>query len=218
MLCVPNSTKSTLFHLWPASLATTPKTKRKTINTNHTYTFERRCQQKSELPGETQPHNCYLTFSIVFVTIVSIVRLQCDSGRRRYWTFARAHERKNTIDRPLFDFTFATQQILDVLFVCTISCTTNRTPQNSPISKFIWLIIYVFTLVRFCVYLCRRGLTPPHRVKSISMATFTTDEIEFIRAHGNELCAKTWLGLWDPKRVHTQDHRELMIDKYERKR
>lgn len=67
-------------------------------------------------------------------------------------------------------------------------------------------------------YFCRRGLTPPHRVKSISMATFTAEEIEFIRAHGNELCAKTWLGLWDPKRVHTQDQRELIVDKYERKR
>lgn len=64
----------------------------------------------------------------------------------------------------------------------------------------------------------RRGLTPPHRVKSISMATFTTEEIDFIKAHGNELCGKTWLGLWDPKRVHTQDQRELIIDKYERKR
>ncbi|XP_017107141.2 arf-GAP domain and FG repeat-containing protein 1 isoform X4 [Drosophila bipectinata] len=64
-----------------------------------------------------------------------------------------------------------------------------------------------------------RGLTPPHRVKSISMATFTQDEIDFLRTHGNELCAKTWLGLWDPKRaVHQQEHRELMIDKYERKR
>ncbi|KAH8323397.1 hypothetical protein KR067_007386 [Drosophila pandora] len=64
-----------------------------------------------------------------------------------------------------------------------------------------------------------RGLTPPHRVKSISMATFTQDEIDFLRTHGNELCAKTWLGLWDPKRaVHQQEQRELMIDKYERKR
>lgn len=65
----------------------------------------------------------------------------------------------------------------------------------------------------------RRGLTPPHRVKSISMATFTQDEIDFLRSHGNELCAKTWLGLWDPKRaVHQQEQRELMMDKYERKR
>ncbi|XP_032584384.2 arf-GAP domain and FG repeat-containing protein 1 isoform X3 [Drosophila mojavensis] len=64
-----------------------------------------------------------------------------------------------------------------------------------------------------------RGLTPPHRVKSISMATFTQEEIDFLKAHGNELCAKTWLGLWDPKRAAAQqDQRELMIDKYERKR
>ncbi|KAH8352835.1 hypothetical protein KR084_006684 [Drosophila pseudotakahashii] len=64
-----------------------------------------------------------------------------------------------------------------------------------------------------------RGLTPPHRVKSISMATFTQDEIDFLRTHGNELCAKTWLGLWDPKRAaHQQEQRELMMDKYERKR
>ncbi|XP_034473805.1 arf-GAP domain and FG repeat-containing protein 1 isoform X2 [Drosophila innubila] len=64
-----------------------------------------------------------------------------------------------------------------------------------------------------------RGLTPPHRVKSISMATFTQEELDFLQAHGNELCAKTWLGLWDPKRATPQqDQRELMIDKYERKR
>ncbi|GAB0098449.1 hypothetical protein DMENIID0001_141840 [Sergentomyia squamirostris] len=64
----------------------------------------------------------------------------------------------------------------------------------------------------------QRGITPPHRVKSISMATFTPDEIEFIRSHGNDECAKTWLGLWDPKRTRPHDQRELMIDKYERKR
>ncbi|KNC28715.1 hypothetical protein FF38_09407 [Lucilia cuprina] len=63
-----------------------------------------------------------------------------------------------------------------------------------------------------------RGITPPHRVKSISMATFTQDEIDFLKAHGNDVCAKTWLGLWDPKRAVHQDQRELMIDKYERKR
>lgn len=50
------------------------------------------------------------------------------------------------------------------------------------------------------------------------MATFTPDEIEFLKSHGNEECAKTWLGLWDPKRNVHQDQRELIIDKYERKR
>lgn len=68
------------------------------------------------------------------------------------------------------------------------------------------------------LYLFRRGITPPHRVKSISMATFSNEEIEFIKTHGNDECAKTWLGLWDPKRVHTLEHRDLMIEKYERKR
>lgn len=50
------------------------------------------------------------------------------------------------------------------------------------------------------------------------MAVFTTEEIDFVKAHGNDLCAKTWLALWDPKRNHKHDHRDLMIDKYERKR
>lgn len=63
-----------------------------------------------------------------------------------------------------------------------------------------------------------RGLTPPHRVKSISMATFTQEEIDFVRQNGNDTCTTTWLGLWDPKRAIKQEHRDFMIDKYERKR
>ncbi|XP_050086095.1 arf-GAP domain and FG repeat-containing protein 1 isoform X2 [Anopheles aquasalis] len=63
-----------------------------------------------------------------------------------------------------------------------------------------------------------RGLTPPHRVKSISMATFTQEEIEFLKRNGNENCSRTWLGLWDAKRTIKQEHRDFMIDKYERKR
>lgn len=50
------------------------------------------------------------------------------------------------------------------------------------------------------------------------MATFTQEEIDFLKVHGNEECAKTWLGLWDAKRAIKQDHRDFMIDKYERKR
>lgn len=51
------------------------------------------------------------------------------------------------------------------------------------------------------------------------MATFTQEDLDYLKSHGNELCAKTWLGLWDPKRATPQqDQRELMIDKYERKR
>lgn len=50
------------------------------------------------------------------------------------------------------------------------------------------------------------------------MATFTSEELEFIKQRGNDVCAKTWLGLWDPKRAIKQDQREFMIDKYEQKR
>lgn len=57
------------------------------------------------------------------------------------------------------------------------------------------------------------------------MATFTEEELDFIRAHGNEECAKTWLGLLsDAKRVNggrqnaQQDYREHIIDKYEKQR
>lgn len=35
----------------------------------------------------------------------------------------------------------------------------------------------------------RRGLNPPHRVKSISMTTFTAQEIEFLQKHSNEVAA-----------------------------
>ena len=33
----------------------------------------------------------------------------------------------------------------------------------------------------------RRGLNPPHRLKSISMTTFTDSEIELLRGGGNEV-------------------------------
>lgn len=70
----------------------------------------------------------------------------------------------------------------------------------------------------------RRGLTPPHRVKSISMATFTADEIEFIKERGNEYCRRIWLGLMNsnhPLTIDTKDEqkmKDLMSAKYEYKR
>lgn len=100
----------------------------------------------------------------------------------------------------------------------TLAHTHTRTEPTIPFSISNSFGLFVLCVRFLCLFSHRRGLTPPHRVKSISMATFSTDEIEFIKSHGNELCAKTWLGLWDPKRVHTQNQRELMIDKYERKR
>ncbi|CAH1130351.1 unnamed protein product [Ceutorhynchus assimilis] len=66
-----------------------------------------------------------------------------------------------------------------------------------------------------------RGITPPHRVKSISMATFTAEEIDIIRSKGNEYCRKAWLGLYEgtlPSFTDEQQVRDFMIEKYERKR
>ncbi|XP_063240004.1 arf-GAP domain and FG repeat-containing protein 1 isoform X4 [Bacillus rossius redtenbacheri] len=66
-----------------------------------------------------------------------------------------------------------------------------------------------------------RGLTPPHRVKSISMATFSPEEIELIRARGNEYCRRTWLGLYDANTSDTKDEQQVkafMVAKYEKKR
>lgn len=65
-----------------------------------------------------------------------------------------------------------------------------------------------------------RGLTPPHRVKSISMATFTPEEVDFVKARGNEYCRRVWLGLCDTQ-LPTKDEQQIkdfMIAKYERKR
>lgn len=67
----------------------------------------------------------------------------------------------------------------------------------------------------------RRGLTPPHRVKSISMATFTPEEIEFIRSRGNDYCRRVWLGLYEGESVNFTDEqsvKDFMSDKYEKKR
>ncbi|GFT96849.1 arf-GAP domain and FG repeat-containing protein 1 [Nephila pilipes] len=70
-----------------------------------------------------------------------------------------------------------------------------------------------------------RGLTPPHRVKSISMTTFTTDEIEFLKNRGNEYCKYVWLGTFDTSTnsiesevSDDQRKRDFMVQKYEKKR
>ncbi|CAB3230613.1 unnamed protein product [Arctia plantaginis] len=66
-----------------------------------------------------------------------------------------------------------------------------------------------------------RGLTPPHRVKSISMATFTPEELEFIKAKGNDYCRRVWLGLYEGESVNFTDEqsvKDFMSDKYEKKR
>ncbi|XP_044750709.1 arf-GAP domain and FG repeat-containing protein 1 isoform X2 [Coccinella septempunctata] len=67
-----------------------------------------------------------------------------------------------------------------------------------------------------------RGLTPPHRVKSISMATFTQDEIGLLESKGNDYCRKVWLGLFEgtppSDSRDEQAVKDFMIEKYERKR
>uniref|UniRef100_UPI00358FBCFA arf-GAP domain and FG repeat-containing protein 1-like n=1 Tax=Myxine glutinosa TaxID=7769 RepID=UPI00358FBCFA len=69
-----------------------------------------------------------------------------------------------------------------------------------------------------------RGLNPPHRVKSISMTTFTDSEIEFLQKHGNEVCRLIWLGLYDersslmPDFKDPQKAKDFLQDKYEKKK
>ncbi|XP_062337131.1 LOW QUALITY PROTEIN: arf-GAP domain and FG repeat-containing protein 1b [Osmerus eperlanus] len=69
-----------------------------------------------------------------------------------------------------------------------------------------------------------RGLNPPHRVKSISMTTFTQQEIEFLQKHSNEVCKHIWLGLYDDRTLVIPDFREpqkvkeFLQEKYEKKR
>ncbi|GBN00871.1 Arf-GAP domain and FG repeat-containing protein 1 [Araneus ventricosus] len=70
-----------------------------------------------------------------------------------------------------------------------------------------------------------RGLTPPHRVKSISMTTFTPEEIEYLKSRGNEYCKYVWLGTFDTSTnsiesevSDDQRKRDFMAQKYEKKR
>ncbi|TRY96742.1 hypothetical protein DNTS_009607 [Danionella cerebrum] len=69
-----------------------------------------------------------------------------------------------------------------------------------------------------------RGLNPPHRVKSISMTTFTQQEIDLLQKHGNEVCKRIWLGLYDDRNLTIPDFREpqkvkeFLQEKYEKKR
>jgi len=70
-----------------------------------------------------------------------------------------------------------------------------------------------------------RGLNPPHRVKSVSMATFTSSEIAFIETRGNEYCKNIYLGKYEDrcraKPESRNDHSKLkafMEQKYEQKR
>ncbi|XP_031154181.1 arf-GAP domain and FG repeat-containing protein 2 isoform X1 [Sander lucioperca] len=69
-----------------------------------------------------------------------------------------------------------------------------------------------------------RGLNPPHRVKSISMTTFSQQEVEFLQNHGNEVGRRTWLCVFDPKTdgcsdmKDSQKFKEFLQDKFEKKK
>lgn len=72
-----------------------------------------------------------------------------------------------------------------------------------------------------------RGITPPHRIKSISMSSFSADEVEFLKSRGNVWCGKVWLGLHDnknrPAGLDLKDNsddatKDFIIQKYEKKR
>uniref|UniRef100_A0A8C9UUS9 ArfGAP with FG repeats 2 n=1 Tax=Spermophilus dauricus TaxID=99837 RepID=A0A8C9UUS9_SPEDA len=85
----------------------------------------------------------------------------------------------------------------------------------------------VLTALYFSCFLFlphRRGLNPPHRVKSISMTTFTEPEVVFLQSRGNEVCRKIWLGLFDARTSLIPDSRdpqkvkEFLQEKYEKKR
>ncbi|KAK2709224.1 hypothetical protein QYM36_013027 [Artemia franciscana] len=68
-----------------------------------------------------------------------------------------------------------------------------------------------------------RGLNPPHRVKSISMAKFTEEEIGFLKARGNEFCQRVWMGKSNQtdsleEGDKTQNMERHLIMKYENKK
>jgi len=68
-----------------------------------------------------------------------------------------------------------------------------------------------------------RGLTPPHRVKSVSMASFGMDEIDFLRTRGNQYCRQVWMAHYTlaDSRFDLKDDQKFkdhLTAKYEKKR
>ncbi|XP_065840483.1 arf-GAP domain and FG repeat-containing protein 2-like [Oscarella lobularis] len=69
-----------------------------------------------------------------------------------------------------------------------------------------------------------RGINPPHRVKSITMTSFSPEEIEKVRNSGNEKCNRVYVGKWtEPRDPGPETMEEMKIkfflqDKYERRR
>uniref|UniRef100_A0A0K0F9U9 Drongo (inferred by orthology to a D. melanogaster protein) n=1 Tax=Strongyloides venezuelensis TaxID=75913 RepID=A0A0K0F9U9_STRVS len=77
----------------------------------------------------------------------------------------------------------------------------------------------------FCCMICSgllRGLTPPHRVKSISMSTFTNSEVELLRKRGNEWNKDIYLALFKGTKpfkqpIDLQNLKDHLILKYEKR-
>lgn len=65
-----------------------------------------------------------------------------------------------------------------------------RTNVECPLLHIFHLSFIVFFFSFFQSLCLRRGLNPPHRVKSISMTTFSQQEVEFLQNHGNEVSDK----------------------------
>ncbi|KJH42446.1 putative GTP-ase activating protein [Dictyocaulus viviparus] len=104
-------------------------------------------------------------------------------------------------------------------FCCT-TCSEKliRIPYSTPAYFPRFFLLKIFDYDPFSIW--RRGLNPPHRVKSISMATFTNEEIERIRSLGNEENSHTWLGLYSgtpPKIANKEEFTAFLIRKYEKK-
>lgn len=89
------------------------------------------------------------------------------------------------------------------MFVSLLIITVNsQSPSNLQSMRFTQTCL-PNCLLGFFFFLCfishefsspcpRRGLNPPHRVKSISMTTFSQQEVEFLQNHGNEVSAVAW--------------------------
>ncbi|GFQ85079.1 arf-GAP domain and FG repeat-containing protein 1 [Trichonephila clavata] len=68
-----------------------------------------------------------------------------------------------------------------------------------------------------------RGINPPHRVKSLTVCSFTELEMDRLKSRGNEYCTHIWLGKYDPKSSEydlssLEKRKEFMILKYEEKK
>lgn len=56
-----------------------------------------------------------------------------------------------------------------------------------------WMFCSQSFLCCCCFLTHRRGLNPPHRVKSISMASFNQEEMDFMKTHGNDVSTSALL-------------------------